>query len=57
MNGQSGGHESVFIQPRLIPGSRPGDTPVRLREEIHERALEAAKEVLRAHRSEVRRSK
>ena len=49
--------DSVFLRPRKIPGERPGDVPVRLRDDVHERALEAAKKVLRSYRSEGRRAK
>jgi hypothetical protein len=42
--------DSVFLRRRKIPGERPGDAPVRLRDDVHERALEAAKEALRSYR-------
>jgi hypothetical protein len=43
--------ESVFVRRRPIPGERPGDNPVRLREDVHQEALAAATEVLRHRRS------
>jgi hypothetical protein len=49
--------DSVFLRRRKIPGERPGDTPVRLRDDVHERALEAAKEALRSYNAESRRVK
>jgi hypothetical protein len=55
--GLVGAEQSVFLRPRRIAGERPGDAPVRLRDDVHERALEAAKKVLRSYRSESRRVK